>query len=66
MRLSVQGGEAQPIGISASQDGQVQFPRGFGAGPVHPNGRQLVYTARGEVAGWEDWALENFLPKAAK
>lgn len=66
MRVSVEGGEAQPIGISASQDGQVQFPRSFGALRVHPNGRQLVYTARGVSGGSEDWALENFLPKSAK
>ena len=66
MRLPVEGGEAQPIGIFASQDGQVQFPRGLGAGPVHPNGRQLVYVARGEDSEGENWVLENFLPKAAK
>ena len=67
MRVSVEGGEPQPIGISASQEEQVQFPRGFGALCIHPNGRQLVYVARGEGgAGSEDWALENFLPKVAK
>jgi dipeptidyl aminopeptidase/acylaminoacyl peptidase len=66
MRVSVEGGEAQPIGISASQDGQVQFPRSFAAVRVHPNGRQLVYQAWGEGRGLEVWALENFLPKAAK
>lgn len=26
----------------------------------------FVHTARGEGGGGEDWALENFLPKAAK
>jgi Tol biopolymer transport system component len=67
MRVPVEGGEAQPIGISASQDEQVQFPRSFGAVRVHPNGRQLVYTARGiGNEGSGDWALENFLPKTAK
>jgi len=73
MRVSVDGGEAQPIGISASQDEQVQFPRSFGAVRVHPNGRQIFYTARG-VGGRgigsqsEVWALENFIPglKASK
>jgi Tol biopolymer transport system component len=66
MRVSVEGGEVQPIGISASQDGQVRFPRTFGVLRAHPNGRQLVYTARGERAASETWALENFLPKPAK
>jgi dipeptidyl aminopeptidase/acylaminoacyl peptidase len=66
MRVSVEGGEPQPIGILASQNEQAQFPRSFGGLRVHPNGRQLVYTAGGEGAGCEDWALENFLPKAAK
>jgi Tol biopolymer transport system component len=67
MRVPVEGGEAQSIGISASQDGQVQFPRSFGAARVHPNGRQLVYVAIGAGGGAvEVWALENFLPKAAK
>jgi hypothetical protein len=67
MRVSVGGGEAQPTGISASQDGQVQFPRSFGVVRGNPNGRQLVYTARGERGtDSETWALENFLPKPAK
>jgi hypothetical protein len=67
MRVSVDGGEAQHIGISASLDGQVQFPHRFGAIRVHPNGRQLVYVAIGEGdGGGEVWALENFLPKPAK
>ena len=66
MRVPLEGGEAEPIGISASQDGQVQFPRVFGALRVHPSGRQLVYTAVGETVGGELWALENFLPKAVK
>jgi Tol biopolymer transport system component len=67
MRVSVEGGEAQPIGISASEDGQVQFPRSFGEVRVHPNGRQLVYTALSEGFDVsEDWALENFLPKPVR
>jgi len=66
MRLSVEGGEAQPIGISASEDEQVRFPRGLGATRVHPNGRQLIYTASGDANGGENWVLENFLPKATK
>jgi Tol biopolymer transport system component len=67
MRVSVDGGEAQSIGIPVSQDEQVQFPRRFGGVRVHPNGRQLVYAAAGESsAGDEDWALDNFLPKTAK
>ena len=68
-RVPVEGGDAQPIGISASPDGQVQFPMSFGALVVHPNGRQLVYTGRGGNGGnggHEDWVLENFLPKTAK
>ncbi len=33
----------------------------------HPNGRQLVYIANGnDRAGFDDWALENFLPKTPK
>ena len=66
LRVPVEGGEAQPIGILASQDRQVQFPRNFGAMQVHPNGRQLVYTASGEDRGCEVGALENFLPKTTK
>jgi Tol biopolymer transport system component len=66
MRVPVVGGEAQPIGISVSQDGQVQFPHGLGGIRIHPNGRQLVYVANSPSGGVENWALENFLPKAAK
>jgi Tol biopolymer transport system component len=65
-RVPVEGGEAQPVGISASRQEQVQFPRGVEIPRVHPNGRQLVYGASGAGPGPEDWALENFLPKPAK
>lgn len=65
-RVPVEGGEPRPIGISPSQDDQVRFPRTVGALRVHPNGRQLVFVAMGEGSGAEIWALDNFLPKAAK
>lgn len=68
-RIPVAGGDAQPIGISASPDGQVQFPLVFGALVVHPNGRQLVYTGRdgnGGNGGHEGWVLENYLPNTGK
>jgi Tol biopolymer transport system component len=67
MRVSVETGESQPVGISASLDREVQFPQGFGAVRVSPNGRQLDYVAIGaNGSGGEVWVLENFLPKAAK
>jgi Tol biopolymer transport system component len=62
LRVPLDGGEAQPIGISASQDERVQFPSSFGALRIHPGGHQLVYTGRGIVAQSEVWALENFIP----
>ncbi|MBI4909896.1 MAG: PD40 domain-containing protein [Acidobacteria bacterium] len=67
MRVLVEGGEPQPIGLSASADGLVRFPQGFRALRVHPSGRQLIYVAvsDGGSAG-ENWALENFLPKTTK
>jgi hypothetical protein len=66
MRVSVDGGQAQPVGISASQSDQVQFPRSFGALRVHPSGRLLVYTGRGTAGGTEAPALNNFLLKSPK
>lgn len=72
MIVPVEGGEAKPIGIWASLDEEVQFPRAFGSLRINPNGRQLVYVARsgpgrpGQVQKTEVWALEKLLPKAAK
>ena len=66
MRVPVESGEPQPIGISTSPDGHVQFLSAFGALQVPPNDRQLVYVGRGESGGSEHWPLENFLPKSAK
>ena len=65
-RVAVEGGEPQPIGISASQDEQVRFPREFGKAFFQPNGRQFIYTARGDASRGETWVLENFLPKTTK
>jgi Tol biopolymer transport system component len=68
MRIPVEGGQAQPIGISVPQDGDVKFPMFLGAVRFHPSGRQLVYVANGEGTRSEDAVLEDFLPglKASK
>jgi hypothetical protein len=66
MRVAVEGGEAQPVGISEPEDGAVQFPRELRHPVIHPNGHQLFYTPIGNNRKDGTWALENFLPKAAK
>jgi Tol biopolymer transport system component len=38
-----------------------QWGEGF---QIHPDGRQIAFTAQAGAAGDEVWALENFLPKA--
>lgn len=66
MRVPVNGGGPQPIGLSAHPDGI--FPRKFGQLVFHPNGRQIVYRAMDETPEAREglksgiWALENFLP----
>jgi Tol biopolymer transport system component len=66
MRIPASGGEAQPIGISVSQNDQVQFPRSLAALRVHPSGRLLVYTGRGTAGATEVPALLGSLLKAPK
>jgi Tol biopolymer transport system component len=66
LRVSVENGDARPIGLSASEDEQVRFPTTFGTVRVHPAGRQLIYVGRGMNIKYEVWALENVLPTAVK
>jgi Tol biopolymer transport system component len=56
-RVAVDGGQPQKVGLAAQNRGTLA---------IHPDGRQIAFTAeekRGEV-----WVMENFLPplKAAR
>ena len=54
-RIAVEGGQPQDIGIGVPAIGKFF---------VHPGGRRIFYVANS--GKYEIWALENFLPKAAR
>ena len=65
LRVPAEGGAAEPVLVSTPKRDQVQFPSGLGPMRVSPDGRRLIFVARGN-SGDAWWVLENFLPKSSK
>jgi len=56
LRISVQGGEAHEVGLTAKM---------LSSPSIRPDGRKISFRAMSEVSN-EIWAMENFLPEIEK